>query len=147
LIILASLGNAFSKSSPSVPAPSNSIKPTAASTPASAPKAEVAISVTAEALASAYAANEVAADDKYKEKLVEVTGTIVTIAKDFLNDPYVTLSDGTELSFNNPQCSFSKDRASEVSVLTKGEKVRLQGRVSGAVIGTVMIQRCMVVTP
>lgn len=104
------------------------------------------MSVTAEALASAYAANEVAADDKYKEKLVEVTGTIVTIAKDFLDDPYVTLSDGKEFSLNNPQCSFPKDRASEVSGLTKGEKVRLQGRVSGAVIGTVMIRDCMVVT-
>jgi zona occludens toxin (predicted ATPase) len=146
LVILVFLISMFS--GPSSTSSSTGSTSTSSNTATSPSKpAEVAMRITAEALAAAYTANEVAADATYKDKLVEVTGTVMSISQDFLDNPTVTLSDGHEYSFNNPQCSFPKERAAQVADLTKGQKVTLQGRVSGEVIGTAMIKECSVVTP
>lgn len=103
---------------------------------------EVATKVTATTLMKDYEANEVAADQKYKNKLLEVTGTINTIGKDLLDNPYISLVS------NNPilgvQCMFDKDKASELASLSKGASVTLQGTDSGK-MGNIVLKDCTIV--
>jgi hypothetical protein len=50
------------------------------------------ISITPDRLHEEYAANEVAADQKYKNKNIRVSGVIRNISKDVLDQPYVIIS-------------------------------------------------------
>ena len=60
---------------------STQVQPAAVETPTT--------KVTATQMLADYEANEVAADQKYKGNMVEVSGTIKNIGKDILDTPYV----------------------------------------------------------
>ena len=49
------------------------------------------LSVNSKTLYKDYSNNEIAADDKYKGKIIQVTGTIRDIGNDIMDDAYVTL--------------------------------------------------------
>lgn len=110
----------------------------------SKPAEEAAIKVTASQLYSDYEANEVAADAKYKDKKVEITGTISSIGKDLMDTPYVALV----VSPNNPvfsvQCMFKKGDESQLAALAKGSDITLKGKVGGK-LGNVLINDCSLV--
>ena len=105
---------------------------------------EVAIKVTAPKIIADYKANEVSADASYKGKLIEVKGTVDTIAKDITDTPYITLSSGDPYGFERVQCMFTKDQESELSSVSKGQSITLQGRVSGK-LGNVLVRECSIV--
>lgn len=108
------------------------------------PVEEAAIKVTASQLYSDYEANEVAADAKYKDKKVEITGTISSIGKDLMDTPYVALV----VSPNNPvfsvQCMFDKSEQSKLASLSKDSKIVLSGKVSSK-LGNVIVRDCSIV--
>ena len=104
---------------------------------------ESAIPVTAAQVMRDYNANEVAADDQYKGKIVEVSGTITTIGKDILDTPYVALGTG-ENSFFSIQCMFEKSDQTQLATLSKDTRITLRGRVSGK-LGNIIIRECSVV--
>ncbi len=106
--------------------------------------AQPVIQVTAVKLAEDYKANEVAADAKYKNKVVEVTGLVNTIGKDILDTPYIALSDGGQYSFTSVQCMFSEKDESLLSTVSKGDRVTLKGTVSGK-LGNVNVSGCSIV--
>jgi hypothetical protein len=99
---------------------------------------ESPITITAEKLIADYEANEVAADGVYKNKLVIVSGTINTIGKDILNTPYVSLKTP---GFTSVQCMFKDEDVTELSALTKGQRVSIEGRVSGKLM-SVLLRGC-----
>lgn len=113
---------------------------------ASVPKQEVqeeqAISVTAVKLATEYKDNQVAADMKYKDKVVEVSGTIDTIGKDILEDSYVSF-EGAGI-VNRIQCYVSKANEDSIASLSSGQKVTMRGRVDGGTFN-VIVKDCKVV--
>ena len=88
-----------------------------------------AIPVSAEELMSAYTANEVAADGRYKGKVVVVSGSVTTVGKDILDNMYVTLQ--TKDSFREIQCSFDKSHEGELARLKKRDRVTIRGQVDG----------------
>lgn len=100
--------------------------------------------VTADALYSAYNQNEVAADAKYKGNVVEVSGIINTIGKDVLNTPYVTLNAG-EYAFPDVQCMFSQADESQLATLSSGQRITMDGVVSGESLTIVEIDGCAIV--
>lgn len=101
--------------------------------------AEQAIKVSASKLLSDYEANEVAADETYKGKSVQISGTIKNIGKDILDTPYVTLeSDNPILSV---QCMFDKSDNAKLAKLSQNQKIMLTGRVSGK-LGNVLLKEC-----
>ena len=101
---------------------------------ANAPK----FTLTATALYKAYETNEVAADNKYKGEIVLVSGTIKNIGKDILDKPYITL-DGS--GFLGVQCFFEKGKESVLASLSKGQRIKVKGVVSGKFIN-VQIKDC-----
>jgi hypothetical protein len=108
------------------------------------PVEEAVIKVTASQLYDDYEANEVAADAKYKDKKVEISGTISSIGKDLMDTPYVALV----VAPNNPvfsvQCMFDKAEQSKLASLSKDSKIFLSGKVSSK-LGNVIVRDCSIV--
>ncbi len=96
--------------------------------------------LSAAVLYAAYDENEVAADQKYKNALVEITGTVHDIGKDVLGDAYITLDTGKPYYY--VQCTFSKAQESAVASLSKGETVTVGGECRGSVLLSVLVRDC-----
>lgn len=97
--------------------------------------------VTAQALASSYDANTVAADARFKGKRFKVTGTVSDISTDFTGDPYVTLRGGVN-QFMEPQFGFDKSDSQQLAALRKGSKVTLVCTGRGDIAKTPMSKDC-----
>jgi hypothetical protein len=104
-----------------------------------------AISVTADQLVSDYEANEVAADEKYKEKVIEVSGYVDSIGKDITDTMYVTLETGEEFSLVHPQLFFSDTHEAEVAELKKGDPLTVRCRCDGKFMN-VHLTSCVIET-
>lgn len=97
--------------------------------------------VTAQALASSYDANTVAADARFKGKRFKVTGTVSDINTDFSGDPYVTLRGGVN-QFMEPQFGFDKSDSGQLAALSKGSKVTMVCTGKGDIAKTPMSEDC-----
>ncbi len=89
--------------------------------------APIDVRVTAYHLSEDYKSNELAANQKYDDKVLAVTGTIEEISGG--NDGaalYVDLETG-DFSFVSVRCPFSDDRLGELLTLAKGDEVTLRG--------------------
>ena len=95
--------------------------------------------VSARKLYKEYNANEIAADEKYKGKIIEVTGVIRDIGNDIMDNAYITLV-GNEY-FGDIQCYFNEK--SVVAKLSKGKRITVIGSCSGLMIN-VQINNCIV---
>ena len=94
--------------------------------------------LTADELYRDYEANEVAADATYKGRIVVVSGTVQSIGKDIMDTAYVVIG-GTGI-LDGVQCMFTRDEEASVARLSVGQRVSIQGEVSGRVIGNVLIR-------
>ena len=92
------------------------------------------VKISASRLYKEYDANEIAADQKYKGKIIEVTGVIRDIGNDIMNNAYVTLA-GDEY-FGDIQCYFNKK--SVVAKLSKGKRITIIGSCSGLLMNVQM---------
>ena len=97
------------------------------------------ITISASKLYREYNENEIAADEKYKGKIIEVTGVIRDIGNDIMDNAYITLV-GNEY-FGDIQCYFNEK--SVVAKLSKGKRITVIGSCSGLMIN-VQINNCIV---
>lgn len=111
-------------------------------TSTSSASAQPDYSTTASTLRDAYEANEVAADERYKDKSVLVTGDVMRIGKDILDEPYVILQWHNKEIGGAVQCSFSKSDNSKLAELKKGQTVYIKGKCKGLTLGTVTLSDC-----
>jgi uncharacterized Zn-finger protein len=88
-----------------------------------------------------YEANEVAADGRYKDKIVLVTGRVTKVAKDILGSPYILL-DGGVLSITQVQCSFPDSAQARLADLAIGQVVSVRGRCNGKLL-LVVLDHCV----
>lgn len=77
--------------------------------------------LTATQMVSDYEAGESAADEKYKDKVVLVTGVISVIYRGILHTPYVELEAGV-------RCNFSDNEDEFMAVLSVGQTVSMKGQ-------------------
>ena len=98
--------------------------------------------VTAATLYNDYDSNEVAADLKYKDKVITVSGVVDDIAKDIMDDIYVTLK-GDEY-FGDVQCFFSDSHTNKAASLKKGDKLTVKGLCTGKMMN-VLVRGCVVI--
>jgi hypothetical protein len=99
------------------------------------------ITVSAVTLYSDYHANEVRADNKYKDKILKVSGTIKQIRKTFLDDIIVEIS-GAE--WGSIDCKIVTEQTDEASNLNKGQQVTIVGKCTGMLIGDVQLKNCTI---
>ncbi len=92
-------------------------------------------------LQQAYEMNEVKADEVLKGKYLTVKGIVERVAKDILNQPYVTLKTDGLMGI---QCTFSEANAGMVMDLLPGQKVAILGRCEGRTIGIVSLDDCSI---
>ena len=95
-----------------------------------APSATV-IQVTAPDLIAAYEANEIAADLKYKGKILDIIGTIDDLGEDMLGTKCLTLSDGSDFSITDVKCFFSDKHVSQLANLQKGQRITVRDKGDG----------------
>lgn len=101
--------------------------PKATSKPKPKPKVKV-VKVSAEQILKDYEDNELAADQKYKGKRIQVTGIVDEIDTELFNDDQYVLriSNGDEFSFLTVNCNDMDQK--ELSKLTVGNEVTAVGQ-------------------
>lgn len=87
-------------------------------------------------LAAEYDSNEVAADNRYKGKVVRLTGTVEDIGKDLMDSIYVTLRTGH--SFRKVQVFFSDEHNAAVAKLNPGDRIKIQGECGGLMMNVLI---------
>jgi len=100
------------------------------------------IQVSAVDLYNEYAANEIAAEEKYNNSMVEVTGVLDSIAIDLMDNMYVTLQTNQLLS--SVQCYLKDTETEKASTLTAGQTVTLSGEPDGMIITNVQLKNCII---
>lgn len=113
-------------------------EPVQATTPAVAQPKEEVITVGVEELCTSYEKNEVAADKKYKGKLIKITGKVDDIKKDILDDLYVTLKRQKDFELCQPQCFFDDEYEDQLANLNKGQTVTIIGRADGLFMNVII---------
>lgn len=100
-------------------------------------------SLTVEELSDEFETNSVLAEDKYKNKPIEVTGTINSIDDSMFsqNDVAIQVAGGGEFSLASITCSVTRT-APEVKKLRKGMRVAVRGVITSESMGIVM-SRCL----
>ena len=147
LVLMAIAGTFMSQtpgSAPTTAASTSTNIPGTTQAAAEQPPAPTPIRLTADALYNAYTNNQVAADAKYKGNIVEITGVINSIGKDIFGNPFVALNVG-EYSELGIQCTFSQADESQLTSLSSGQSITLEGIVSGETITIVGLDGCSVV--
>jgi hypothetical protein len=114
---------------------------TAPNTPdATAAPTPAPLQVTSVQLASAYNANEVAAQQAYGNKVLDVTGTVEGVVLDLFNDPVIHLQGVNE--FLPVQAQFDKSEGSKLSAISKGQTVTVRCSSITSVISAPMLSDC-----
>lgn len=123
-------------------------KPASTSTPRPTPTPE--ISLTAADLISAYEDNELAADNRYKDKIIVVTGVIEDFGEDFFDDAYVAITyDPTNMddwSVLGINCHFIDSDFDKVTRLSKGDVITVRGYNKGDPGFTIVFEECTILT-
>jgi hypothetical protein len=114
-----------------------------------APAATPPVVVKAGDLLKEYAANGIAADAKYKGKLVQVSGKFGATSKVPLKGWAVQVlpeDGGEEGGVANVECFLLESAQADVGTLKQGDPITLQGLCDGQVaLGQVVLSRCSVV--
>lgn len=117
-------------------------RPPAETAPAktSAPPAISVIRVSALKLVADYHANEVAADNLYKDRVLEVSGVVLDISKTFAGS--VVLGIGAPI-LASVRAELDDGMIQKAAGLRKGEKITVKCKGSGMILGAPWLSRCL----
>jgi len=104
-------------------------------------KNDPVLTISSDQLIADFKGNEVAANGKYKGKMVVVSGNIDTIATDIMNKMYVTMGSGQKFDIVHVQCFFSDKHKDEVASVRKGQYLTIRGKCEGK-FGNVLMKNC-----
>lgn len=102
------------------------------------------IAVTAAALETTFNTNAVAADVKYKDKVLEVTGKVVRVVQDDARKVY-TLELATDEPTKTVSCDFTEQTKYPLASVERGKQVTVRGRCVGRDNEFVKVKDCVVV--
>lgn len=97
--------------------------------------------VDARKLSQDYDANEVAADQHYKGGRLLVIGTVSDVSKDFIGNPYVTLTGHQFLQ--DVQARFGVRAENTLATLKRGQSVNVVCEVGEKIVTEVVLKNCM----
>lgn len=101
---------------------------------------EPAAVISASQLYSDYKQNEIAADQKYKNKVIEVSGRLSTIEEMF-GRMFVTLETGDIIG--KIQCFLDDSETDKAATLTVGQQITLTGKGDGMSLN-VAVKNCVI---
>ncbi len=140
LYAIGSSGDESTKTADDQPEPKTAVEE--AKKPAEPEKTTPDILVTSANLSKEYSENEVAADQKYKGKLVEISGKITSVDNDTFDDGMIVrLSDG-KYDVNNAWCYMKESERDKVLAFKKGQQVTLIGKGDSATLGSPVLKDC-----
>lgn len=90
-----------------------------------------AIIITAAQLYTEYDANQAAADAKYRDKIINVTGIVNDIGILAVDPPYVVLTGGRQYELFGVKCLFSTKDEPKLAQLWEGQSLAIQGTCQG----------------
>jgi hypothetical protein len=117
-------------------------KPTVAAGPA-AP----AVTVKAGDLLKEYGSNAAAADTKYKDKILQVSGKAGQVQKLPLAGYILTVygEDGGDAGMSGVQAFMADSATKDVANVKEGEAVTVQGKCDSGALGQVKMSQCTIV--
>ena len=103
------------------------------------------IEVTVEELYSAFRADEVAADAKFTNKILKVTGVVDRITVNDVHDIYyIILASAEKKEQWNVRCKFDRKHGPQLNRLTAGQTVTAQGKYDGYKVN-ILMKDCVLV--
>jgi hypothetical protein len=97
---------------------------------------------TAKELKSAMASNEAKTAHVWKNAgCASVSGSVLTIGSDFMDDPFVVIGTGKKYEFGGIVHCTPKNKTAAFD-LSKGQKVTVRGTTGGEMMGTLMLEDC-----
>ncbi len=113
------------------------------SLPTIAPNAQP-IKVLANQLVGDYGENQIAADNKYKGQLLQISGLVDSVGKDVQGNPFVVIKTNLQ-SFSAVDCFFSQSQEGQLASLMSGDAIIAQGMESNYLAGNVEVKSCSLV--
>ena len=102
--------------------------------------------LTVEELYSAYSADEVAADTRFTNKTLTVTGVVARITVNDVRDVYyIILASAEKKEQWNVRCTFDKKYGPQLNRLTAGQTVTAQGKYNGYKVN-ILMKDCVLVS-
>ena len=115
----------------------NNVEPTVA------PQVE-AMKVDALEFATEFDKNQLRAEEKYKNKLVELTAVVKNISEDIVGSPYVSLEPaGGKMFGTSIKCVFKEK--SQLTALENDQTVTITGTVNNQSLGIIQLDGCNLV--
>lgn len=105
--------------------------------------AEPDVVVQVEQIVQDYRTNEIAADERYKGKVVQTTGFVNAVGKDLADAPFLTIGPTTGELARLVQCGLVPAAAASASRVREGDRVTIRGRVIGLMIN-VQLRDCFI---
>jgi hypothetical protein len=99
--------------------------------------------IFADLLCCEYKSNEVAADLKYRGRIIVIYRDISDIGKDILGNAYITVG-GSASYGGGVKCIFAKDQQTSIANLHKRSFVKVKGEVGGKIFD-VFMRNCKLV--
>lgn len=135
LVVLAAITGSEERPAPTAPAPSKPAKSDIVTGPA--------IDTTLPELLAAYRENEVAADARYRGKILRVTAIVGRVGKDAVGRPYVALHlGGKPDGFHAP---FASDAG--LAELKPWQEIVMRCRGDGLFGGALVLEDCVLAPP
>lgn len=106
-------------------------------------EAPTAMAVDIRQILGDYEGNEVAADNRYKGRLIEVTGIVDDIKKDLMDNLYVTLGTGKQFEIPKIQAFFDDSMNNQLGQLRKGQRLTVVCTVKGLMMN-VLAEECVI---
>lgn len=132
LLLVFGTGNPSKNvASNSAPAPSSVVPVQQQKTAQASAQAPAVLQMDIRKLLADYSNNEVGADNKYKGKQVQVTGTVTDVKKDIIDNLYVTLGTGKQFEIPELQAYFDDSMNSHLGDLNKGQKLTVICQIDG----------------
>ena len=104
------------------------------------------LEVSAQRVCSDYKENEFSATQKYKDKVIVITGTVSSIHTDISDEPVIRLECSQKLvDFQSLHARPAKSQYEKVAGLSKGQSVRLKCRGGTEVVGSPFVEDCVFV--
>jgi len=118
------------------PTPTPTPAPTPPSAPSPTPPPSVTVRIGAGQLYTEYQSNEIAADLKYKDKILEVTGVVTEIGvSQTTGKPVLFLAESLDAPFmEGVTVHFILDQKDKLATLSKGDIVTVRGTCDGVVL-------------